>query len=192
MLICLVGKSGSGKSYIAKLLGELSNRVMTIDIDQIGHQVLDVGEIQKKLISRFGKEILIDNRISRKKLSSIVFQEKEKMDILTDITWSSMEELIDLEIKKHPDFIIILDWQLLPKTKYFSMADLRILVDASLDIRMQRAMKRDSISKEKFLERELASLDFQRDAFDYIVENNGNENLEREVGKIYEKSIIHR
>jgi len=58
------------------------------------------------------------------------------------------------------------------------------------EIREERIIKRDNITKEKFLERENASLEFNSDDFDEVINNTGN--IEREGSKIYEKSIISR
>ena len=40
------------------------------------------------------------------------------MDKLTNATWPFMENLIDKVIRENSDKIVVLDWQLLPKTKY--------------------------------------------------------------------------
>ncbi len=80
----------------------------------------------------------------------------------------------------------------MPKTKYFDIADRRILVDAPLEVRKKRAISRDSISEEKFLEREKASLNLEKYSFDDILINTTKEELQKEVYRIYEESIIHR
>ena len=81
---------------------------------------------------------------------------------------------------------------LLPKTKFFYESDLRILVTAPLEVRMQRAMKRDNITEEKFLQRESSAPLIDESKFEYIINNiNLNETQER-VKSIYDKSFIHR
>ncbi len=192
MLISIVGKSGSGKSYIADTLSSYSKNIKHLNIDKIGHEVLLLDQVKENLIRAFGKEILTDNEIDRKKLNKIVFASEEKMQVLTDITWTSMERTIDNYITSNKDKIIILDWQLLPKTKYFERSDLKILVDASIEVRKERAVKRDSITEEKFLEREKASLNFNRENFDYVIENDNFAYTKGKVEKIYDKSIVSR
>ena len=114
------------------------------------------------------------------------------MQQLEDITWPVMEREIDEIIHNYPEKIILLDWQLLPKTKYFKESNMRILVTAPLETRMKRAMLRDGISEEKFRERENASLLLKEEDFDYVIWNEDRENMNKEVLKVYEKSIIHR
>ncbi len=190
MLISIVGKSGSGKSTITDKLVELNPKIKYLDIDKIGHYVNDIPIVQEKLVTAFGKEIIEDKKVNRKKLGRIVFNSPSSMQLLTDITYPVMEEIIDNYLETHKGEIIILDWQLLPKTKYLNESALKILVTAPQEVRMARVIKRDNISKEKFLEREQASLEFNLKDFDQVIENSNN--IEREVRNIYEKSIISR
>lgn len=190
MLISIVGKSGAGKSTITNKLVKLNPRIKYLDIDKIGHYVNDLPAVQRKLITAFGTEIITDGKVNRKVLGSIVFNNPNAMQELTNITWPAMEEIIDRYLAENKETPIILDWLLLPKTKYLKESNLKILITAPLSIRKERIMKRDNLTAEKFLEREQASIDFNPDDFDYVIENIGN--IEREVRKIYEKSIISR
>lgn len=190
MIISIVGKSGAGKSTIINRLTEINSRVKHLDIDKIGHYVTDLPTIQEQLVEKFGEDVLKNNKINRKVLGKIVFKKEKNMQILTELTWPKMEELIDNFIEENRNNIIVLDWQLLPKTKYFSQSDLKILITAPLELRKKRVIKRDQISEEKFLERENASIDFNLNDFDQIINNIGN--IESEVVKVYEKCIISR
>lgn len=193
MLISIVGKSGSGKSYISSLLSKYNSNIITLNIDEVGHNVLTNDIVKECLISSFGEKIINQNVVDRKQLGNIVFNSHKEMKKLTDITWFYMEQYIDDFIEKNKEHIIILDWLLLPKTKYFEQSDLKILVDAPLKIRMMRAIKRDNITSEKFLLREKASMSFENLNFDYVINNNQDlEKVGREVRKIYDKSIISR
>lgn len=192
MIISIVGLSGSGKSFICKTLQGYNSRIMHVDIDKIGHSTHHDPIVKQQLIDTFGIEILTNGEIDRKKLGKIVFSSKKAMTKLEDITWSFMEQQIDKIIEDNKDKIILLDWLLLPKTKFFYESDLRILVTAPLDVRMQRAMKRDNITEQKFLQRESSAPLIDESKFEYIINNiNLNETQER-VKSIYDKSFIHR
>lgn len=190
MLISLVGRSGSGKSSIAKALQTRNPNIRILDIDKIGHYVETLPEVQNKLITFFGQNVLTEGQIDRKKISQIVFTDDTAMNALTEITWPAMEKEIDQFILENSSNTIILDWQLLPKTKYFYQSNIKILVTAPLEIREERLRKRDKLTEEQFLARENAAMDFSSLNFDYIINNNGT--LESEIEKIYEKSIISR
>lgn len=180
MLIGICGKSGSGKSTLSNFLTqELS--AIHCDIDKISHYVLTIPNVQRDLINTFGIEIYEKGRINRKKLSQIVFNNVDKMKLLEQITWEHMEIEIDKIINENKDKVIILDWQLLPKTKYLNLCDLKILIDIPYEIRKQRLLKRDNISEDKIDLREKASITYNKNNFDYVFNTNDNETIKRLV-----------
>lgn len=180
MIICICGKSGSGKSTIAKLIQKERPNSIYVDIDKIGHMSHSDKIVKQKLVDTFGKMVLTNNNIDRKKLGKIVFSSKDEMRKLEIITWSYMEQEIDKIIENNKDKIIILDYLLLPRTKYFNNCDLRILVDVPYEIRKERVMKRDNITEEKFILRESSSADYDKNSFDIVLTN---EDIKRKVLK---------
>lgn len=192
MLIGLMGKSGSGKTLVSKIFKELDQNIQIIDVDKIGHDSHKDEKVREKLRMYFGESIFnSDSTINRKMLASIVFNDYVKMQLLYDATYSYMVEKIDSLIQE--DKVTILDYALLPLTKYYKLCDMNILVEASKDARTNRVVNRDNISQEKYNQRDANSLDYSKYTFDYIVENNSDiEMLRKVVGEIYEKSIVSR
>lgn len=190
MLIGICGMQGSGKSTLTKeLLKRIPNSV-SLDIDVIAHNIYDNPDCFNEVTSTF-KGITIDNKIDRKKLGDIVFSSKEEMDKLTSCTWKYMELEVDNFIKENIDKIIILDWLLLHNTKFLKMCDIKILLDIDQNIRMERIIKRDNISKERFLFRDNAALPYKKDEFNYIFNELDIDKIERIIIE-YEKSTISR
>ncbi len=170
-LICITGKTGTGKSTIALALAQKLDGLY-VDIDKIGHQATSDPVISKKLCNTFGNNILDKNGIiDRKKLGNIVFSDTDKMQILTDITWEYMEQELDKILLQKQQYFIF-DWALLPKVKYWDMCDIKILVTSDDNIRKKRILERDHISKEYLEKRESAALDYSTLSFDYIFDND--------------------
>ena len=157
MIIGICGKSGSGKSTLSKTLIEYNKNIIHLDIDKVGRCALLIEEVIKELVKNFGEDILIGEKIDRKKLGDIVFNSRSEMQKLTDITWKYMQIEIDKFLFENKDKIIILDWLLLPISKYFSKCDIKLLLDVPYEIRKERAIKRDNITSEKFDLREKSS-----------------------------------
>lgn len=183
-IIGITGKSGSGKSTLAKKLSEKLNYIF-FDTDELCHQALYQEEIIEKLRSSLGNEIFSKNQIiDRKKLGNIVFQDNNKMKLLTDLTWTYMENVIDNEILKN-DKNIIIEGILLPKTKYWNNLDYRICVKADYSTRKQRVIDRDNISEEYFKKRESSNIEYNSIKFDYIYKSDEtNETLEEVTNKL--------
>lgn len=191
MIITMTGASGSGKSSISEILCSLDHNIVHLNIDTVAHDVLDMPEIKKMISKKFHLKIK-DNKINRKELGGLVFNNYQNMKQLSDITWEAMEDKIDEFIAKNKDKTIILDWILIPKTKYFNESNINILVQADFNTRMKRATKRDGINEVAFIEREQATLDFTKNRFDYIIKNGDIKQTRKEVKKIYDACIISR
>ncbi len=171
-IIGITGKSGSGKSTLAKLLSDNLD-CNVVNVDKIGHKATQNCEIAKKLCEIFGTPILgKDGNIDRKKLGNIVFANKEKMDILTDITWEYMQNILDEILQKEEKEIIILEWALLPISKYWNISYIKILMTAKDEERKDKVMQRDKISEEYFIKRDSGAIDYTPYQFDYIFEND--------------------
>jgi dephospho-CoA kinase len=159
---------------------EHHSEAIHLDIDKVGHYVLTLDEVKEELVNTFGPNVINENLVDRKKLGEIVFNSRERMDRLTDITWKYMQIEIDKFLEANKDKKVILDWLLLANTRYFDMCDLKILLDIPYEIRKHRAMLRDNITEEAFQLREKASIDYDADKFDHVIRGD----QEIEVGKL--------
>lgn len=192
MLIGLVGKSGSGKTTVASMLKEYDKSIRVIEVDKIGHESHNDPVVKEKLLKYFGKEIFNEDlTVNRKVLSGIVFNSEEKMQQLYDATLEFMEKIIDGLIESSD--IVVLDYALLTKLKYFQRCDLKILVTSPYSSRLNRVTKRDSITSEKYNEINANSLDYSENEFDVVINNNFDINeLRKVIGDIYESYIVPR
>ena len=74
-VIGLVGLAGSGKSELAKFLVN-SFKLSCVDLDKIGHKLLEKPAVIDKLRWMFGDQIIKEQSIDRNALGRIVFKEK--------------------------------------------------------------------------------------------------------------------
>ena len=154
MIIGICGKSGSGKSTLSKKIVEYYKNAIYLDIDKIGHKVLTIDKVKEELINAFGKEIIEDERINRKRLGELVFNSRNQMKKLSDIT------------------------------SYFDKCNIKILLDVPYEIRKERACVRDNITEEEFYLREKASIDLNPKDFDYVLSNITDEIIRKLVKNI--------
>ena len=147
-------------------------------------------EVKSELIKSYGNDILNGENIDRKKLGEIVFNSRLEMKNLSDITWKYMQIEIDKFLIDNKDKIIILDWLLLPISKYFDKCDVKLLLDIPYEVRKERAIKRDNITEEAFDLREKASISFDINKFDYVINDNNKVEIKRLVKLIWQKFYI--
>lgn len=171
-IIGITGKSGSGKSTVAKKIGELMPNSEVIEVDSIGHDALCRPNILEGLIKTFGNEILDETgNVDRKKLGNIVFAEREKMEELANATYVYISETI-AKIIEEAQGAVILDWILLPQDPAWQKCDLKILIETDLQTRKEKVILRDNIPESYFDARETTSIDYDKNQFDLIFSND--------------------
>lgn len=153
-VIGLTGGTGSGKSIVSK---ELKARgAYSIDADEIAHDIIQKGKpAYDEIVSYFGEEILDETKtIMRKKLGTIVFSDKKKLNYLNQCTHKYINdeicrkiEIIQKGAEKYS--CILLDAPLLIETDLISLCDKVWVVFATEQQRIKRIMERDSITYEQ-------------------------------------------
>ncbi len=98
LVIGLTGGIGSGKSTVARILGELGAQV--IDADKIGHEVYRPGaEAYAPVVEAFGKGIVApDGTIDRRALGGIVFADRAALARLNGLVHPAIAREIQRRI----------------------------------------------------------------------------------------------
>jgi len=84
IILGITGRVGSGKTTAANYLST-TFQIPIIDLDSIGHILLETDAPKSELISHFGRRILENSHISRQKLGQIVFSDTEQLAALNSI-----------------------------------------------------------------------------------------------------------
>ncbi len=108
LIIGITGQAGSGKTFV---VDALKNKLpfYCLDLDKIGHMLLETPPVKTKVINVFGKSILSDNKkINRKLLGDIVFSDKKKLIMLNNIMHPEIYNWVIAEIKNKKDNVIII------------------------------------------------------------------------------------
>lgn len=156
-VIGLTGTIGSGKSTVSKIL--YKEGAYIIDADKIAHKILEPQQkAYSEIINYFGDRIIEKNkRINRKLLADIVFNDKQKLQILNEITHKYIIENMITELKKISISNLykcaVFDAPLLVDTVLCNYVDKIWLVTADENIRIERIIKRDTVTKEQALNR---------------------------------------
>jgi len=173
-IIGITGYAGSGKSTIAKILKNLGYYV--IDLDEVGHHLLKDRNIINELVKSFGEDILKNNQIDRNALAKIVFNSKEKLELLNSILHPRIKDYVINEINKLDEEIIFIDGALIEKIGLNEICDYIILIDSPEDLRLKRLVEYRGLSYEKAKN----IINSQKDLkFIYDFKINNNKSLDR-------------
>ena len=189
LVVALTGGIGAGKSLVAQYFSELGARV--VDADQLSRIAIERGsEGFDEVITRFGESILRNGYIDRKALGEIIFKDKSAKADLEAIIHPRVRELFfEVVSDLAADEILIYEIPLLVETGAASNFDQIITVEADLEIRKSRLLKRGMFISE--IESRLAAQasPSEREAVaTHVIENSGDEDqLLRKVENLWEE-----
>ena len=196
-IIGLLGGIASGKSMVAEQLALCGAKVL--NADTIAHEVLQRPEIEAAVRERWGDNVFgADGRIDRRRLAEIVFsplpnglEERTYLEQLThpEVIGIIKEQLEGLD--KSSVKAVVIDAPLLAEAGLDKLCDKLVFVDASPEIRLQRAVAR-GWRKEDFTAREDAqkSLDFKRKRADVVIDNSGSpEQTQAQIRRLWQTLI---
>jgi len=189
LVVALTGGIGAGKSLVAQYFSELGARV--VDADQLSRIAIERGSKGfDEVVTRFGESILRNGDIDRKALGEIIFKDKSAKADLEAIIHPRVRELFfEVVNDLAADEILIYEIPLLVETGAASNFDQIITVEADIEIRKSRLLKRGMFISE--IESRLAAQasPSEREAVaTHVIENSGDEDqLLRKVENLWEE-----
>lgn len=186
IILGITGPTGAGKSTASKIFEK--HDVEIIDTDVLARKIVEPDmPALKELADAFGKDILNDDgTLKRQELARLAFSDPAKLRILDSITHRYIKEEINIIIEKSKSDTVGIDGAVLFESGVSDMCDYIISVIADEDIRIKRIMSRDAISEDAARTRVGAQKNnaFYLENSDYIVYNNGREDLEEQIKTI--------
>ena len=197
-VIGLCGGSGSGKSAVAKIFA--SHNIPIIDTDAIYHSLTSMpSECLDELCAEFGDEIVKEGALYRPALAKIVFESEnaaERRRRLNEITHKFVMKEVRDELSDYLSqgkTLCVVDIPLLFESGFDKECDLTVAVIADREIRLDRIVMRDGISREA-AERRINSQisdDRLKELTDRHITNiTDKTHLEREVSAIINEMNI--
>tara|TARA_B100001996_G_scaffold377554_1_gene360347 strand:+ start:986 stop:1579 length:594 start_codon:yes stop_codon:yes gene_type:complete len=194
--IGITGGIGSGKSLVSDLFSSWG--AFIFDADEEAKKILKGNETaQSEIISEFGSDVIdINNKIDKKKLSRVAFQDEDNQLKLNTIIHPYVFQEIDKQFEKtlnngkHKVFVV--DAALVYESGADTHMDYVILICSKIGLRTERVLGRGKISRDEFLQRvSLQWTDEEKiQLADFVIHNNDTKkNLEEQAKLIYKKLI---
>lgn len=182
----ITGGMGSGKTTITKFIESLG--VPVYISDDKAKLILDTEDVHKEISKYF--DVIEDGLVNRKKLASIVFNDKSKLDILNSIIHPKVAEDFENWKESYSDKpLVAKEAAILFETGGDKLCDFVMLVTAPEEIRLQRIVNRDNTDIKSAKMRISAQLSdkYKADLSDFIVEN-----VDLDVAKAQARKIIEK
>jgi dephospho-CoA kinase len=192
LVVALTGGIGAGKSTVAQYFAELG--ALVIDADQLSRMAIERGSDGfAEVLLRFGDDVILNGDIDRKKLAEIVFSDESARKDLEAIIHPRVQAMFSevLEDLNHDD-ILIYEIPLLVETDAADKFDYVITVEADLESRKERLLKKglyiSQIEKRMAVQ---ASPESRESIADSVIRNDGDEDsLLRQVENLWESVLL--
>lgn len=179
MKIAITGGIGSGKSYVCSILK--SKGIEVYDCDSAAKQIMVKSKhVVSELKNLIGDKAYVDGKINKPCISSFILASKDNAEKVNNIVHPAVAR--DFE----DSGLNFMECAILFSCGFDKLVDRVVCVTAPLEVRIQRIIKRDSISEEKAKEwidcqmsqNQIVSLS------DFVIENKGDNTVDEQVDRL--------
>lgn len=182
MKCALTGGIGSGKSYVCRRL--MSYGVEVFDCDASAKRLMKSDrELQKRLSEAVGQDVFPGGRLDKALLSKFLLASEENNKIVNGIVHPAVAEDFQRSGMQWMESAILFE------ADFRHYVDIAVCVSAPLEVRIERVMQRDGISREKALEwinRQIPQEEKER-LSEYVIVNDGIADIDRQLEELLKK-----
>ena len=171
--ILVTGGIGSGKSAVCKLLRERG--IPVYECDARTKELYDtsptlVPQLEKALGASLRRA---DGTLDKVRLASLIFSDSNARETLEGIVYPLvLEDYRNWLSRQEAPFVVIESALILSKPLFDGIYDAAVLVEAPVEVRLQRVLRRANASREDFLSRMQAQF-FPPEKVDVVLPNAG-------------------
>lgn len=178
--IAITGGIGSGKSFVCDLLR--LHGINVYDSDDAAKRLYYTDqELQESLKQLVGDDVYIGNKLQKRILAEFILASEANKQAANDVIHPAVARDFLKSGKEWLESAILFDSGFYRRVKF----DHVVCVTAPLEVRINRIMKRDGITREKALEwinRQWPEEEVARRS-DSIIVNDGNHDVEAQIKK---------
>ena len=171
----ITGGIGAGKSAVTAIVRDLGYTV--IDLDQVSRDIVAPGfPGLAKIADTFGAAYInLEGTLNRRMLADLVFNNPDELAKLDALMGPIMWEEVERQRDALAGDLAFVDGALIIEKKMYTKLDGTILVTAPVEIRVARAMARDSASPEQIKARVAAQMadSDKLNLVDFVIDNSG-------------------
>lgn len=171
--IGITGGIGSGKSTIAKIFEILGIPVYYTDYEAKKMMNTDA-DLKHQIQAAFGNDAYVNGELNRSYLSSVVFNDAEKLQLLNSIVHPATITAAEKWMQQQHAPYTLKEAALIFESGAQQHLDYVIGVFAPVSLRIQRVMQRDKITREEVMARMTKQIDetVKMRLCDYVIKND--------------------
>jgi dephospho-CoA kinase len=184
-MIAITGGIGSGKSTALHIFEKMGYPVFSCD--EIYREVIQSPSYIEEISQNF-PECIIDGKIEKKRLSEIVFKNKEKLLILNNIAHPLIMECLLKNMQDCQHTVVFAEVPLLFEGNFETLFNEVIVIMRNKEQRILSIMRRDNISRVEAISRIATQFDYDNASERFkncnaiVLQNNGSpEDLKEKI-----------
>lgn len=184
-VICLTGGIGSGKTTVARMFEKQG--IPLYIADDRAKEIMMRFDIIQQVQAIFNESVIVGDVLDRRKIRELVFGNDELLKKLNGIIHPAVAKDFEDWLLSHADKRYVLkESAILFETNTQTLCKKIILVTAPEDVRIDRVVKRDGVSKEsvmKIIKQQISDLEKEK-LSDFIIKNIDIQEVEKQVLQI--------
>lgn len=183
--IGLTGGIGSGKSYVAEFFAECG--VPCYNCDSRAKMLNNTNvNIINSITERYGQQAYIDGELDRKFVAQKIFSDKRELQWMNSLVHPVVRaDFIQWRSHQTANMVLV-ESAILIDSGFGEVCDKIVVVDAPIDLRLERVMQRDATTREQVLKRIGNQMNNEKMLIraDYVIVNNGTADIASQVDSI--------
>ncbi len=188
----ITGGIGSGKSVVSRLLRLMGYAVY--DTDREAKRLMDSDPgILGALAEMAGEGVVLDGHLNRGALADWMFQSKERTLMVNALVHPAVGRDFDAWcLRRQDEPLVFVESAILFDSGFDSHVDRSVTVTAPLEVRLERAMRRDGATRDQVTGRIQRQMDESRrvELSDHVLLNDGKTSLVKGVMALLD--VLHR
>lgn len=184
--IGITGGIGSGKSVVSRLLEVMGVPVYISDVETKKLMLTD-GEIRRKLVDLLGDEVYAGGVLNKPMLASYLFASEQHAGEVNAIVHPQVKKDFRRWVQEYEKFPLVgIESAILIEAGFTAEVDKVLMVYAPREVRIARAIERDSSSRELIEQRIRSQMDdeVKRRQADFVIVNDGEKALIPQVREL--------
>jgi dephospho-CoA kinase len=189
MIVGLTGGIGSGKTTVANMFTAFNIPVFIADKE--AKELMLTSNIEKQIVSLLGNESYKDGKPNNAFIAKQVFKDKATLSKLNNIIHPAVRRYFIQWYKEQHAPYVIQEAAILFESGGYKVCDAIILVTAPLNVRIDRVIKRDSVTEEAVLNR-VNNQWLDKDKIplsDYVINNIDLKTTQEQVEEIHNQLV---
>lgn len=186
----VTGGIGAGKSVVCRVFHTLG--IPVFNADDTAKRLMETDkELVAAISNLFGNSIYIDGKLDRKKLASIVFEQPALLQQLNALVHPATIIYGNRWMQEQASSYVIKEAAIFFESGSYKEMDVMIGVFAPEQVRINRALQREGMTREKVLQRIASQMDDteKMKRCDYVITNDGSRALIPQVLDIHRQLL---